>query len=113
MTKKVLTVIAALAFCVGMQAQTLEAETMDLSGPYAGTCSSPFLGVALYANGDNATGVVSLTNGSGVYNIKVTGASNNGTPAGVALYVDGKKMADMSFSGTEPSVQQLEKKSCI
>lgn len=110
MTKKVLTVIAALAFCVGMQAQTLEAETMDLGGPYAGTCSSPFQGVALYGNGDNATGAVSLTNGSGVYNIKVTGASNNSTAAGVALYVGGKKMADMSFSGTAPSVQQVQTK---
>lgn len=110
MTKKVLTVIAALAFCVGMQAQTLEAETMTLDGQYAGECSSPFQGVALYGNGDNATGVVSLTNGSGVYNIKVTGASNNGTAAGVALYVGGKKMADMSFSGTEPSVQQVQTK---
>ncbi len=110
MTKKVLTVIAALAFCVGMQAQTLEAEQMTLSGQYAGPCSSPFQGVALYGNGDNATGEVSLTNGSGVYNIKVTGASNNGTAAGVALYVDGKKMADMSFSGTAPSVQQVQTK---
>lgn len=110
MTKKVLTVIAALAFCVGMQAQILEAETMTKGGTYAGTCSSPFQGVALYANGDNATGVVSLTNGSGVYNIKVTGASSNGTAAGVALYVGGKKMADMSFSGTAPSVQQVRTK---
>ena len=110
MTKKVLTVIAALAFCVGMQAQTLEAEEMTLSGQYAGTCSSPFQGVALYGNGDNATGAVSLTKGSGVYNIKVTGASNNGTAAGVALYVGGKKMADMSFSGTAPSVQQVQTK---
>ena len=110
MTKKVLTVIAALAFCVGMQAQTLEAETMTLSGQHAGTCNSPFQGVALYANGDNATGVVSLTKGSGVYNIKVTGASSNGTAAGVALYVGGKKMADMSFSGTAPSVQQVTTK---
>ena len=110
MTKKVLTVIAALAFCVGMQAQTLEAETMTKGGTYAGPCSSPFQGVALYGNGDNATGVVSLTNGSGVYNIKVTGASNNDTAAGVALYVGGKKMADMSFRGTEPSVQQVQTK---
>lgn len=110
MPKKVLTVIAALAFCVGMQAQTLEAETMTLGGQYAGTCSSPFQGVALYGNGDNATGVVSLTNGSGVYNIKVTGASNKSTAAGVALYVGGKKMADMSFSGTAPSVQQVQTK---
>ena len=110
MTKKVLSVIAALAFCVGMQAQTLEAETMTLSGQYAAPCSNPFPGVALYANGDNATGVVSLTNGSGVYNIKVTGASNNDTAAGVALYVGGKKMADMSFSGTAPSVQQVQTK---
>lgn len=110
MTKKVLTVIAALAFCVGMQAQTLEAEKMTLGGQYAGKYSGTFQGVALYGNGDNATGVVSLTNGSGVYNIKVTGASNNGTAAGVALYVGGKKMADMSFSGTAPSVQQVQTK---
>lgn len=110
MTKKVLSVIAALAFCVGMQAQTLEAEDMTFGGPYAGECSSPFQGVALYTNGDNATGEVSLTKGSGVYNIKVTGASNNGTAAGVALYVGGKKMADMSFSGTAPSVQQVQTK---
>lgn len=110
MTKKVLTVIAALAFCVGMQAQTLEAEKMILGGQYAGKCSSPFQGVALYGNGDNATGVVSLPNGSGVYNIKVTGASNKSTAAGVALYVGGKKMADMSFSGTAPSVQQVQTK---
>lgn len=110
MTKKVLTVIAALAFCVGMQAQTLEAEEMTLGGQYAGKYSGPFQGVALYGNGDNATGVVSLTNGSGVYNIKVTGASSNGTAAGVALYVGGKKMADMLFSGKEPSVQQVQTK---
>ena len=110
MTKKVLTVIAALAFCVGMQAQTLEAETMTLSGQYAGTCNDPFQGVALCGNDDKATGVVSLTKGSGVYNIKVTGASSNGTAAGVALYVGGKKMADMSFSGTAPSVQQVQTK---
>lgn len=110
MTKKVLTVIAALAFCVGMQAQTLEAETMTLSGQYAGECSSPFQGVVLYGNGDKATGVVNLTNGSGVYNIKVTGASDNGTAAGVALYVGGKKIADMSFSGTAPSVQKVTTK---
>ena len=110
MTKKVLTVIAALAFCVGMQAQTLEAEEMTLSSPNVGTCNSPFQGVILYRNDDNATGVVSLTNGSGVYNIKVTGASSNDTAAGVALYVGGKKMADMSFSGTAPSVQQVQTK---
>lgn len=110
MTKKVLTVIAALAFCVGMQAQTLEAEKMTFGGTYAGMCSSPFQGVGLYSNGDNATGVVNLAKGSGVYNIKVTGASNNGTAAGVALYVGGKKMADMSFSGTAPSVQQVQTK---
>ena len=110
MTKKVLSVIAALAFCVGMQAQTLEAETMTLDGQDAGTCSSPFQGVALYRNGNNATGAVSLTKGSGVYNIKVTGASSNGTAAGVALYVGGKKMADMSFSGTTSSVQQVTKR---
>lgn len=110
MTKKVLTVIAALAFCVGMQAQTLEAEEMALSGKYAGKCDKPFQGVALYGNDDKATGVVSLTKGSGVYNIKVTGASSNGTAAGVALYVGGKKMADMSFSGTAPSVQQVQTK---
>lgn len=66
--------------------------------------------MALYANEDNATGVVSLTNGSGVYKIKVTGASSNDTAAGVALYVGGKKMADMSFSGTAPSVQQVQTK---
>ena len=110
MTKKVLSVIAALAFCVGMQAQTLEAETMTLGGQFAGRCDSPFQGVTLYGNGDNVTGAVSLTNGSGVYNITVTGASNNGTAAGVALYVDGKKMADMSFSGTAPTEQQVQRK---
>lgn len=110
MTKKVLSVIAALAFCVGMQAQTLEAETMTFGGTYAKKCSSPFEGVALYSNNDYATGKVSLAKGSGVYNIKVRGASNNGTAAGVALYVDGKKMADMSFSGTAPTEQQVQRK---
>lgn len=108
MTKKVLSVIAALAFCVGMQAQTLEAEDMTLDSPYNGTLDSPFQGVALYGNDDNVTGTVSLT--SGVYNIMVTGASNNETAAGVALYVGGKKMADMWFSGTAPTVQQVQRK---
>lgn len=110
MIKKALTVIAILACCVGMQAQTLEAETMTKGGKYTGTCSSPFQGVALYGNGDNVTGTVNLTNGSGVYNIKVTGASNNSTTAGVALYVGGKKMADMSFTGTAATVQQVTTK---
>lgn len=79
---------------------TLEAETMTLSGKYAGTITSPFDGIALYANGDKGTAICTLPDGAGIYDIAIRGASSNSTSAGVSLYINDEKVKSYAFTGT-------------
>jgi endo-1,4-beta-D-glucanase Y len=88
-------------------AQTIQANSMTLGGPYAGTISSPFAGVAFYGNGDDATGSLTLTNATGVYSITATGASSNSSTAQIDLYVDGTKVGSFSFTGTSATTSTL------
>ena len=79
----------------------IEAETMTPGGSYAGTCTSPFAGMAFYGNGDCATKTVAFPVKNGMYTVGVRGASSNNSGAGIALYVNGKKLADFTFYITE------------
>ncbi|WNJ20062.1 glycosyl hydrolase family 8 [Pontibacter sp. G13] len=99
----------ALATLTGWAAdQTLQAESLTLSGPYAGTISSPFSGVALYANNDAATGTGTFSTIPGDYLIEVRGASNtNSADASVSVLIGGNTVGLVTFSGTTPSTASL------
>ncbi len=89
---------------------TIEAESMVLSGPYAGTVDSPFLGIALYANGDKGTTSHVFENGPGIYNISIRGASNNSNAAGVSVYINDVKVKAFTFYETAATVLEAEVK---
>lgn len=84
---------------------TVECENMTKGGPYVGTITSPFSGVALYANGDYCSTSVNFT--SSTNTISVRGASNNSSTAKASVYVGGTKVGEVSFTGTTASVQSL------
>jgi endo-1,4-beta-D-glucanase Y len=89
-------------FCASY-AQTIQAESMTVGGPFAGKITAPFGGVAYYGNGDKSDGSITLTNATGVYNITVNGASTNTSAAQIDLLINGVKVGTFSFSGTTAS----------
>lgn len=86
-------------------ATRIEAENMVKSGPYASHISSPFSGVALYANGDS----VKFTQyfGLGTHNFSLRGAANNGNTARVDLRIGGQTKGTFYFGGASPAVYTL------
>jgi len=83
-----------------------ECESMSIGGQYAGTISSPFSGVALYANGDYCqTGNLSWDNTQRT--ISVRGCSNNSSTATVVVKMNGYEMGRISFTGTTPTVKSI------
>lgn len=83
-----------------------ECESMTLGGQYAAKISSPFSGVALYANNDYCqTGNISWDNTQKTVSIR--GCSNNSSTATVAVRMNGYEMGRVSFSGTTPTVQSF------
>lgn len=83
----------------------VEAESMTISGPYAGTISSPFNGVALYANQDAVA--YNQYFGNPTHQFSVRGASNNSSTARVDLVIGGVTHGSFYFTGTAPTVQTL------
>lgn len=83
----------------------VETENMTLSGPYAGKTSSPFNGVALYANNDSASFTQNFT--SSTHSFSLQGASSNGGTARVDLQIGGTTVGSFYFTGTTPTVQTL------
>jgi len=83
----------------------VEAESMNKSGPYAGNISSPFNGVALYANGDKISYTQNFT--SGTHNFSLRGASNNNNMARVDLYIGGQYKGTFYYGGPYPAVYTL------
>ena len=86
----------------------IEAESMTPGGSYAGTCSSPFSGMAFYGNGDCATKTVTFPVKNGMYTVGVRGASSNNSGAGIALYVNGKKLSDFTFYVTQADTKYAD-----
>lgn len=89
---------------------TIEAESMTLSGSYAGTISNPFSGIALYANGDEGTATHTFPDGDGMYKIIITGSSNNSNAAGVSLLVNNVKLKAFNFYGTSSTALEADVK---
>jgi len=78
---------------------------MTKSGQYTGNISSPFNGVALYANGDSVKYTQNFT--SGTHNFSLRGASNNSNMARVDLKIGGQTKETFYFGGTSPAVYTL------
>ncbi len=68
---------------------TMECENMTKSGQYTGNISSPFNGVALYANDDAVSYTQNFTSGTNTFTL--TGASNGDNMAQVDLYIGNEK----------------------
>lgn len=66
----------------------IECENMTLSGQYAGKISSPFSGVALYANNDAVSTTVNFT--TATHDFTLRGCSNNSNMAKVDLVIGGQ-----------------------
>lgn len=88
----------------GTTART-EAENMTKGGQYTSNISSPFAGVALYANND----LVKFTQyfAGGTHNFSLRGASNNSSMARVELKIGGVSKGTFYFGGSSPAVYTL------
>lgn len=84
----------------------VETENMNIGGTYAGKITSPFNGVALYANNDYSS--YNQFFGYATHNISVRGASNNASTARVDLQIGGTTVGSFYFTGTTPTVQTLQ-----
>ncbi|ABX42059.1 polysaccharide deacetylase family protein [Lachnoclostridium phytofermentans] len=83
-----------------------ECENMTLGGQYAGKISSPFTGVALYANNDYCqTGNITWNNTQKT--ISIRGSSSNSNTATVVVKMNGNEMGKVNFTGTTPTVQSF------
>ncbi|OHX64344.1 glycosyl hydrolase family 8 [Flammeovirga pacifica] len=83
---------------------TIQTETMTLGGAYTGTTSTPFDGIILYANDDNASTSIVVSNAPGLFDISLRGASTNTSAAGISLEIDGTEVTTFSFTGTSASI---------
>lgn len=83
----------------------IEAENMTISGPYASRISSPFNGVALYANGDSVKYTQYFENNT--HNFSLRGASNNSNMARVDLRIGGQYKGTFYYGGPYPAVYTI------
>lgn len=83
----------------------VQCESMSISGPYAGRISSPFSGVALYANNDSCQYTQYFANGT--HNFSLRGCSNNSDMARVDLRIGGQYKGTFYYGGSYPAVYTL------
>ncbi|ASS65388.1 MULTISPECIES: polysaccharide deacetylase family protein [unclassified Paenibacillus] len=83
----------------------VEAESMTRGGQYASTISSPFSGVALYANNDLVKYTQNFTSGTHTFSLR--GASSNSAMARVDLKIGGVTKGSFYFGGSSPAVYTL------
>jgi len=82
-----------------------EAESMTKGGQYTGNISSPFSGVALYANNDLVKYTQNFT--SATHSFSLRGASNNSNMARVDLKIGGVTKGTFYFGGSSPAVYTI------
>ncbi len=85
---------------------TVQAENMAKSGQYTGNVSSPFNGVALYANDDAVSTTMNFTSGTSSFTLR--GASNNSKAAKVSLVIDNQTKGTFTFNGTNATDATLQ-----
>ena len=82
---------------------------MTHGGKYAGPSDKlGFSAMALYSNGDYCSTSYNFTGTNKKYRMVVKGASSNSTTAGVSVYIGGKKVGAVSFTGTSLSEQSFD-----
>lgn len=86
-------------------ATRIEAENMTKSGQYTGSISSPFNGVALYANNDSVKFTQNFANGTHSFSLR--GASSNSNMARVDLKIGGQTKGTFYYGGSNPAVYTL------
>ena len=86
-----------------------ECYKMDCGGSYAGPISKlNFSAIALYGNGDYCSTSYTFTGTNKKYRMVVKRASDNSSTAGVSVYIGGKKVGAVSFTGTSLSEQSFD-----
>ena len=83
----------------------VECENMTLAGQYAGKISSPFPGVALYANDDLCKYTQYFANSNHSFSIRA--CSNNANTATVALKIGGVTVGTFYIAGSTPAIYTL------
>jgi len=83
----------------------IQCSNMKLQGQYAGSISSPFNGVALYANDDKVTFTHKFTKGTNSFSLR--GCSNNNNMARVDLKIDGQYKGTFYYGGSYPAVYTI------
>lgn len=90
----------------GGSSTVVQCENMTLGGSYAGKISSPFSGVALYANNDSCSYNQYFANGT--HDFSLRGCSNNSNMAKVDLYIGGSKKGTFYYGGSYPAVYTIK-----
>ena len=85
----------------GNSGATVQCEQMTISGQYAGTISSPFDGVALYANNDACTFTQNFQNSTNDFTLR--GCSNNDNMARVDLVIGGETKGTFYYGDANPA----------
>jgi len=83
----------------------VQAENMTKGGQYTSNISSPFTGVALYANNDRVYYTQYFA--SGTHSFSLRGASSNNNMARVDLRIGGQTKGTFYFGGPYPAVYTL------
>ena len=89
----------------GSTGSRIECESMTRVGQYAGLISSPFSGVALYANNDLCKYTQYFQNGT--HSFSLHGCSNNSNLAKVDLRIGGQYKGTFYYGGSYPAVYTL------
>ena len=84
----------------------MQCEEMTIDGPYAGTISSPFSGVALYGNNDRCHYTQYFTHSTDDFALKA--CSNNNNMARVDLKIGGEYKGTFYYGDNYPAVYTLE-----
>jgi endo-1,4-beta-xylanase len=84
---------------------TVQCENMTKGGQYTGNISSPFNGVALYANNDLVKYTQNFS--SGTHSFSLRGCSNNGNMARVDLKIGGQTKGTFYYGGSYPAVYTI------
>jgi len=85
---------------------TMECENMTKSGQYTGNISSPFNGVALYANNDAVSYTQNFTSSTNTFTLR--GASNNNNMAKVDLYIGNEKKGTFYYGDANAANYVIE-----
>ena len=85
-----------------------ECSKMPYKGMAGYLSGKEYSGVALYANGDYCSTSYEFVGTNKKYRMVVKGASSNSTTANVSVYIGGKKVGTVGFTGTTLSEQSFE-----